>query len=150
MDRLVFVPRQRKKLLTWSFWSGVVAVVAAVVVSPVGQPVQFRRLLALPGAVGLLLCLVTLWRGSAKTVLSPEGIRTSTVFRRRVRRWSDIVDITTLTRQGRGASSTFIVVHTAEGHLTLPAPFDSTNGRDPEFSAKTARIRMYWAEHRSL
>lgn len=153
IDSIEYRPSQtqRRRLLTLTliFWLLFFAGAAGVALAP-KVPGGGTGLLVLPGLIGLFLGPPTLHIACGRTFLSPRGIRTGGFFRRRAFRWSDVAVIEAKKFEGgRGLTNTRISVQLTSGRsFKLAAPFDSSNGRDPEFYTKLMQIQAYWAAHR--
>lgn len=149
VDSLAFYPAQRRKLLIWG-WGSVTVVLIGVAGIVANRWVNGLGLLFLPGAVALVVAPLTLSLGYGRTVLSPRGIRTRGISGRRACRWPDVAGIDAVTVRGsRGSKGIFVVVTRTSGKkFRLAAPFDSDNGRDPQFRVKYGQIHHYWTEMR--
>jgi Bacterial PH domain len=104
------------------------------------------------GVVGLATVLWWLNLGLSTTTLNAEGLRASTLFRRRRYPWPEISRISTMPFEGaRGGMFTGVFVDLASGpsvRLPVPSPVRARTDPGPaapdqRFFADAARIRDY-------
>jgi hypothetical protein len=92
----------------------------------------------------VLICLVCVLVSMARTVVDRDGICTEGLRRRRVQ-WRNVQSVDVVEQSGRGGTDWKVRVVTADGKaFKLSAPFDSTNGTDPDFGIKVEHIRDCW------
>ncbi len=141
---------RRGWIATAVFLIGVVGVALAPEVS--GHATGF---LVIPGLVGLIVAIISFNVAHGRTVLSPRGIHTGTLFGHHSCRWPEVADIESVnisvsrysrpTEVPEGHGQAQIRVRLASGKsFKLAAPRD-LNGPDPQLKAKFQEIRDYWA-----
>lgn len=104
------------------------------------------------GVVGLATMLWWLNLGLSTTTLTADGLRTKTLFRRRLYPWSEVSRISAVPFEGaRGGPLTGVFVDLASGQpvrLPVPVPFRARTDLgpaepDPRLAADVAQIRDY-------
>ena len=140
MDSITFRVAQRKILLIWSAVGAVCIALAALALVLHGYGAAI-----LLGAFGLVVTPAGLDLAAGRTDLTPDGLETRTLFRKRFCRWDEIEAIGTRVRKGRGQSNTRIVVHLKiRKPIKLRAPYDSSVGGDPHFTESLQQIKGCW------
>jgi hypothetical protein len=141
---------RRGWIATVVFLVGVAGVAVAPLVS--GHATGF---LALPGLVGLGVAIISFNVAHARTVLSPQGVRTGTFFGRHSCRWPEVAEVERVNfsvskynrpaevPSGRGQGR--IRVQRSSGKSFLLAAPRDLDVPDPELQAKFEQIREYWA-----
>jgi Bacterial PH domain len=117
-----------------------------LIMAPSILPSPFVQIL---GIFLLGIGIFTLANLNPQTVIDADGVRASSLLRRRSYRWSEVTDVTC--RLGDdGASNGPIKIRTREGRsFALPAPAPTqTLGRNPEFLRQLDTIRTYWRSAR--
>lgn len=141
---------RRGWIATVVFLIGVAGAAVAPVVS--GHGTAF---LVIPGLVGLIVAAISFNVANGRTVLSPRGIRTSTLFGHHSCRWPEVAAIESVnlsvsrysrpTEVPEGHGQAQIRITRSSGKsFKLAAPRD-LNGPDPQLKAKLQEIREYWA-----
>ena len=159
MDSIEFRLSQRRQWLRRGWIATVVFLigVAGVAVAPEvsGNATGF---LAIPGLVGLIVAIISFNVAHGRTVLSPRGIRTGTLFGHHSCHWSEVAEIESVnfsvsryslpTEVPEGHGQAQIRIRRSSGKsFKLAAPRD-LNGPDPQLKAKFEEIRDYWANTR--
>lgn len=93
----------------------------------------------------VLLCLFCVgFSMFAQTVVDQDGIRTQGLRRHRAE-WRNVRSIDVMEQSGKASTSWVVRVVPVSGKaFKLTAPFDSTNGSDPEFHVKVEQIKERW------
>lgn len=142
MDRVVIRVGQRRKLLIWAGSCG--GVIVAAVVAIVLAPHSPAALLALPGAVALVVGAITLDLALGRTVFTTHGLRTGALFLRKSCRWDEVASIqrVPIRSRGGGVEGTQLILQRHNGKkFTLRAPYDSDKGHDRDSPRDSARSR---------
>jgi PH (Pleckstrin Homology) domain-containing protein len=157
VDSIEYRLSQRRQFLIrgWIATAVLLIGVAGVAASPAvsGHATGF---LALPGLAGLGVAIISFNVAHARTVLSPQGIRTGTFFGHHSCPWSEVAEIEpvniSVSRYSRpaevpeGHGQAQIRIRRSSGKsFRLAAPRD-LNGRDPQLHAKFQEISDYWAQ----
>lgn len=140
MESNIFRVEQRRILLIWCS-----AGIACLSVAALAVTFHGYGLAILPGSLGLNIVPACLDVAAGRTELTPDGLETRSLFRNHSCRWDEIEAIGTKVTTGRGNSNTSIVVHLkTRKPIKLCAPFDSSVGGDPHFTASLNQIKACW------
>jgi len=144
---------RRGWIATVVFLIGVAGVAVAPQVS--GHATGF---LVIPGLAGLGVAIISFNVAHARTVLSPQGIRTGTFFGRHSCAWPEVAEIESVnfsvskysrpTEVPAGHGQTQIRIRRSSGKSFLLAAPRDLNGPDPQLKEKFQEICDYWANAR--
>ena len=132
--------------LMYAGLASVVLGAGALILEPPMLPSPFIEIL---GIFLLGIGILTLANLNPQTVIDADGVRVSSVFRRRSCRWSEVTDVTC--RLGDdGAPHGQIKIRTVKGRsfaLPVPAPAQDLR-RNPDFLRQLDTITIYWRSAR--
>ena len=105
--------------------------------------------MVIAGALLAALGIFFLAARRARTTIDAEGVHTSTVFGRRLCRWSEVTDVDLDIDATDGDPMVWAIkIHRRSGgSIRLPAPTHSTrkgHHSNPDFTEQLATIRSYW------
>jgi hypothetical protein len=144
VDEVEFRLKQRVQLVCWGAFSATWPLLAGGLRLFTNQR---HPLILTAGVAGILLAVITINMAFGRTTIDSAGVRTWRPLRRRTCAWHEIEAITVREEGGGGGGLDFkIEIHKTNGRsFKLPAPMDSSNGRDPHFNDKAQQIRNRWA-----
>jgi hypothetical protein len=104
------------------------------------------RVLWFAGACVNLLAVAAAPLERGRTIVTPQGVESVRRFRRRSWKWSEITGIDIKVAQYRNVPR-WVTITTSSGKAArLPAPYEFSVKRDPDFDQHVAAIRERWGQ----